>query len=79
MVAQAARFVDNAILEEIKIEILNNTVFIRSSNPYGFYRISLQKGHLPESLKGMYTSTKTAQEDAMRWIEEKAKALPVTA
>lgn len=73
MVSNAARNIDNAILEEKEIAITNNSVFIRSSNPYGFYKISLQKGNLPEEYKGMYTSMKMAEEMAMKWINEKAK------
>lgn len=65
--------VTNAITEEIKIEFNNNTLFIRSRNPHGFYHISLMKGQVPEALKGMYTSVKAAQEDAMRYIEDKSK------
>lgn len=77
MVAGSPRSIDNSILEEIKIEILNNTVFIRSSNPYGFYKITLQKGPTPEDLKGMYTSVKVAEDSVMRWVNEKSKQLPL--
>lgn len=77
MVANAAREIDNAILEEIKIEILNNTILIRSSNPHGFYKVSLQRGVLPDYLRGQYTSIKAAEDGVMKWVNEKNKQIAV--
>ncbi len=54
-----------------KVEIENNIVHIRSEDPYGFWKISLQKGQLPEKLKGAYTSFDQALRDVNLWLKDK--------
>ena len=68
---------DNAIVDELTFSLDNNTVHIRSYNPHGFYRISLDKGRLPNHLTGNYTSKRTAELDVRQYFADKIK--PVAA
>jgi len=57
------------------IEIDNNTVTIQSEDPYGFWRIKLKKGNLPDKLKGNYTSFDLALRDVNIWLQNKKEPL----
>lgn len=54
-----------------KITLPNNTVHIRCEDPYGFWKISLEKGQLPEKFKGEYTTLTQAIRAAETWCSEK--------
>lgn len=68
------RSVDNAIIEETIIELENgNKAYIRTHNPHGFYRLSLEKGQLPEILKGNYTSRNLAESELRKYLADKGR------
>ena len=50
-----------------------NKIHIKAEDPYGFWRINLDKGNLPEKLKGMYTSVEMARKDVERYLAEKGR------
>lgn len=57
------------------IDIGNNTVSIICEDPYGFWRVKLTKGNLPEKLKGSYTSFDMALRDVNLWLKDKKEPL----
>lgn len=61
-----------------KIELENNTVHIRSEDPFGFWYISLQKGQVPEKLKGAYTTFDQALRDVNYWLKNKKEPISFT-
>ncbi len=58
-----------------KIEIERNVVHIKCEDPYGFWKISLEKGQLPERLKGSYTTFDQALREVNRWLKDKKEPL----
>jgi hypothetical protein len=55
-----------------KIEMDNgNTCHIRCQDPYGFWYISLERGNLPERMKGSYTSFDLALRAVNMWLKDK--------
>jgi len=48
-----------------------NIVYIECEDPYGFWKISLEKGQLPERLKGSYTLFDQALRDVNLWLRDK--------
>lgn len=54
-----------------KIVLPNNVIYLTSEDPYGFWKISLERGQLPEKYKGGYTSFSMALRDAETWFKEK--------
>lgn len=61
------------------LELDNNKVNITRRDPYGFWHISLDKGQIPEHLKGAYTSYPQAEEAAIAYYtSQKREAKPLT-
>lgn len=54
-----------------KINLDNNIVHIKCEDPYGFWYISLEKGQVPEKLKGSYTTFDLAFRDVKIWLANK--------
>lgn len=54
-----------------KVELENNTVHIRCEDPHGFWYVSLEKGQVPDFLKGAYTSFDQALRDVNIWLKNK--------
>lgn len=48
-----------------------NTLFLKRTNPYGFFVFSLGKGQLPEWMRGTYTSLIEAQKAMKQYLELK--------
>lgn len=61
---------------ERHLKLWGNIVKFRCSDPYGFWKISLDKGNLPPKLKGEYTTYDEAVKAAKNYYEnEKGKIL----
>jgi hypothetical protein len=54
-----------------KIVTTGNTVHFTSEDPYGFWRMTLDKGGLPAKYQGSYTTLAQAIQAAQAWITEK--------
>jgi hypothetical protein len=48
-----------------------NKIRFRREDPFGFWYISLEKGNLPEPMKGSYTTLQYAENAANVWIHNK--------
>lgn len=46
-------------------------VHIRCEDPYGFWYVTVEKGSIPDFLKGSYTSFDLALKDVNRWLRNK--------
>lgn len=58
------------------MDLGNNVVHIKKEGPYGFWFISLEKGQLPNQLKGSYTSFLEAEKAvSFYYINEKGRDL----
>lgn len=64
---------DNAVIDELKLDLDGQVVYIRSHNPHGFYRVAFEKGRVPEVLKGNYTSKLLAEQEARKYFLNKNK------
>lgn len=53
----------------------NNKIHIRCTDPFGFWHLSLDKGQLPEHLKGSYTTFDNARVAAEAYLAEKGKTV----
>ena len=67
--------VGNVVFDESIIEINNNKVFIKAHNPHGFYKITFERGRVPESLQGGYTSRSMAEAEARKYFLTKSKEM----
>lgn len=46
-----------------------NTIWLKCVDPHGFWKVSLSKGRLPESIqKNSYTTFRNALTDVNRWL-----------
>lgn len=50
-----------------------NAVNITSRDPYGFWYISWERGQLPETLRGAYTSFTEAERAVLVYLSQKGK------
>lgn len=58
------------------MDLGNNVVHIKKQGPYGFWFVSLEKGNLPDRLKGSYTSFLEAEKAVgLYYINEKGRDL----
>lgn len=57
------------------VEIDNNKVHIKCEDPYGFWYVSLQKGQVPDKLKGAYTTFEKALSDVNLWLRNKKEPI----
>ena len=56
------------------IEIGNNKIIMRRTDPYGLVSIAFERGTLPDNLTGSYTSFDHAMRDVEAYINRKKKA-----
>lgn len=56
-----------------KIEVEGNVIHIRCEDPYGFWYVSVEKGTIPDRLKGAYTSFDQALRDVNLWLKDKKR------
>lgn len=71
----AIKTMDNAVFDEEVVEIEGNAYRIQAFNPHGFYRVQIDKGRLPDLLKGSYTTKTAAEADIRKYLAEKSKAV----
>lgn len=64
----------NSVIDEQKLEIEGSVYWIKASNPHGFYALSIEKGRLPDNLKGKYTSKRGAEMDLRGYLADKNKS-----
>jgi len=51
---------DITSVRELKLET-GNTLYVKRTDPYGFFRFSLERGAVPDWMKGNYTSLQEVQ------------------
>lgn len=56
------------------IDIDGNKIWIKKEDPYGFWRVSFEKGRIPKSLEGMFTSPDMALKLVNVYLREKDRA-----
>ena len=60
---------DNDITNVREITLDNgNKLFLRRQDPYGFITFGLERGQLPEWMRGHYTSWKEAQKAVQQYL-----------
>ena len=55
------------------IDLGNNKLMLKRTDPYGFINIHLERGQLPEYLKGNYTTWEAARSDVDKYLAERTK------
>lgn len=58
-----------------KLELENNTLSMKRTDPYGFVKISFAKGQVPEHLRGDYTSFEEARKAIDVYLREKGRKI----
>lgn len=61
----------------ISIDLGNNKINMKRTDPYGFWTIGFDKGQVPEKLRGLYTSAEVARRAVTAYLDEKGRT-PVT-
>lgn len=51
----------------------NNKINIERHNPFGFWKLKLERGQLPEKYRGWYTSVDDARKAVLDYLHEKGK------
>lgn len=64
---------DRDLGRQRSIDLGNNKINITSSDPYGFWTISYQRGQVPESLQGNYTTHEMALKAVELYLRDKKK------
>lgn len=60
--------ITNETFDAEEFEVNNLKVTVQAHNPHGFYHIHLEKGRLPEELKGRYTTKLMAVQEAKKHL-----------
>jgi hypothetical protein len=55
------------------IELDNNKLMMKRTDPYGFISLSFERGQLPESLKGQYTTWESARAAVENYLTLKGR------
>lgn len=55
------------------IDLGNNKLVMKRTDPFGFISVNLEKGQLPEYLKGNYTTWEACKIDVDKYLEERGK------
>ena len=55
------------------LELDNNKMVLKRTDPYGFIYISFERGQVPESLKGAYTTWEAAKAAVNNYLAEKGR------
>lgn len=59
--------------------IYNNVIHFKSEDPYGFWRVYLDKGLLPAYIhKNIYTDLENAVKDIMKWAYDSKEEVSTT-
>lgn len=64
---------DRARNEDRVIELTNNKAHIKKSDPYGLWNISLDRGRLPDALRGQYTTPTQAEKALSAYLKLKGR------
>lgn len=51
----------------------NNKLFMKRSDPYGFWSLSLERGALPDPFRGDYTTPSDAEKAVKSYLASKGK------
>ena len=54
----------------------NNKLYVRKTDPYGFFKFSLEHGQLPNWIKGDYTSISETEKAIAKYIRERELSPP---
>lgn len=57
------------------IDLGNNKLMMKRTDPYGFINIHLEKGQIPEYLKGNYTTWEAAKIDVDKYLAQRDKVV----
>lgn len=57
------------------IDLGNNKLMMKRTDPFGFISIHLERGQIPEYLKGNYTTWEAAKVDVDKYLEERGKVV----
>lgn len=55
------------------VELDNNKLIMKRTDPYGFIALSFERGQLPESLKGHYTTWEQARAAVENYLTLKGR------
>lgn len=55
------------------VDLGNNKLTMKRTDPFGFISVSLERGSVPEYLKGNYTTWEAAKVDVDKYLAERAK------
>lgn len=57
------------------IDLGNNKIITERKDPFGFWEIHFEKGRMPESLGGQYTSYDMAERDINIYLRDKDRVV----
>ena len=64
---------DRDLPKDRQIKLKNNILHIRQEGMYGHWFINFDKGQIPDSLKGAYTTPEYAQKEALAYLSSKGR------
>jgi len=73
MTDQDGRQIDNIRV----LDLGNNKIYFKYTDPYGFIQVNFDKGQMPESLKGSYTSLDAAKIAVKNYLANKKRDVKV--
>lgn len=61
-------------IENVRVlDLGNNKLYLKYTDPYGFVTINFDKGQVPQHLRGQYTSMDAAKIAALNYLENKKR------
>lgn len=57
------------------VDLGNNKLMMKRTDPFGLISVHLEKGQLPEYLKGNYTTWEACKIDVDKYLAERAKVV----
>lgn len=66
---------DRDLLPKRTYEIAHNKVYLERQDPYGFWYFRLDKGQIPEWMRGAYTTVIDAERALTKYLEERNKTI----
>lgn len=65
-------------VENVRVlELPNNKIYFKYTSPYGFVQVNFDKGQMPESLRGSYTSLDAAKIAVQTYLANKKRDVKV--
>lgn len=65
--------VDRDLARRRVLELDNNKIIIEKKDPYGFWYVHFERGQMPASLGGSYTSYSVAEAEIMTYLRLKQR------